>query len=230
MSVNIILGKGSKVSLSIPGSDSSVEPIAAIPTIGATGPAKGATEISIAALPSGVLIPSGAYLNFKQSNGAEKIARLTADAVGGDTTIEVAALAEAILSGATAAWPLRLRGRTNADLDRTGNRISSTSFDDDGYTTGLTASITNGLTTNGNWLPLDAGYATAEYAFNELMEIYIKLELPVPSRAYSKGRVYKGPAGITGMPLAVPADGVISGNIQMAFNGKPTIVDPVPVA
>lgn len=229
MSTNFVIGKGTKLYVYLPGADPTVEPVAATPTVGAAGSPKGATTVTIAPLPAGTLIPSGTYLNFQEANGAEKIARLTADAVGGDTALDVAPLPEAVGAGATADWPLRLRGRTNANLDRTGNRVTAITFDDDGYENGLTSSISNGLTTDGNWLPLDAGYATVEYAFNELKEVYIKLELPVPSSAYSKGRVYKGPASITGMPLAASADGVITGNVSLSLNGKPTIDDPVPI-
>jgi hypothetical protein len=124
---------------------------------------------------------------------------------------------------------LRLSGRTSANLDRSGNRTSAVDFDSDGYSTGLTTSIEQKLTLNGNWLPSDAGFATAEHAFAELREVYVWLELPRISDAYSKGRIYHGPASIDSLPLEVAADGIITGNIEITFNGRPSYTPDLPV-
>jgi hypothetical protein len=228
MASQIYTGKGAKIFIAPLPDGVDTEPVAATPTVATTAPAKGATTITITALPADVFIPAGVYLSFKDADGYEVLVKLTADAEGGDTTLTVAPLPEGIDIGAAAEWPLRLRGRTGADLDRSGNRVTTVTFDDDAYERGLTTTISLGLSMAGNWSPLDAGYASAELWFTEgKQQCYFFLELPNPrSTVFSKGRVYKGPGSITGMPLSVPADGIITGNIDAAFNGKPDTDEP----
>jgi hypothetical protein len=229
MSKSFIIGRGSSIKLALPGPDASVEPVAATVTLTAAA-AAGATSLSVSALPTGSRIPAGSFLQFVDSaTGKEVVVQVTATALATATTLTVAAIPEAIPNGSTAAWPVLLRARETANISRQGNRVTSFTFDNDGYEDGLTATITNGITANGNYLPLDAGYRLAEYAFLEFKEVYAWLELPPPSAAYAKGMTYKGRASITSIPLDIPADNIVKANIEMAFNGKPVIVQPVPV-
>jgi hypothetical protein len=188
-----------------------------------------ATITLSAAIGAGILIPAGTYLNFvAPTTGKEVLVQLTADAKTGDSALTVNTIPEAIAASSVATFPLRLRARTEANLDRKGNLTSAIDFDSDGYARGLTTSIEQTLSLPGNWLPLDAGFATAEYAFTELRPVYVWLTLPKISAAYSKGRVYHGPASITSLPLEVKADGVIGGNIELQFNGKPNYEPDTP--
>lgn len=221
---SFVIGKGTKVSIALLPVGSTVEPEKTTITLAAQAAkdVTGGATITVPALGAGVLIPSGSYLAFvAPTTGKSVLVQLTADAEATDTTLEVREIPEDIASGSVATYPLRLAGRTAANIGRSGNRVSSVDFDSDGYSTGLTASIEQMLELPGNWIPQDAGFATAEYAFGELREIYVWLELPKISAAYSKGRIYKGPCSITDLPLDVGADAIITGNISLAFNGKP---------
>lgn len=227
MSKSFIIGRGTKVFIAMPGPDASVEPVAGTVTLSAAA-TKGATSLSVTIAPSGVLIPVGSYLQFVAPNGKEVPVRVNAGATSSTTTLTVNAIPEDIPNASVAAWPVLLRARETANVSRQGNRVNSFTFDNEGYEDGMTASITNGITANGNYLPLDAGYRMVEEAFLNLKEIYAWIELPPPSSAYSKGAVYKGRASITSIPLDVPADNIVKANIEMAFNGKPTFLNPTP--
>lgn len=227
MSKSFIIGRGTKVFIAMPGPDASVEPVAGTVTLGAAA-TKGATSLTVTISPAGVLIPAGSYLQFVAANGKEVPVRVNAAATDTSTTLTVNAIPEDIPNGSVAAWPVLLRARETANVSRQGNRVNSFTFDNEGYEDGLTASITNGITANGNYLPLDAGYRMAEEAFLNLKEVYVWIQLPPPSSAYSSGAVYKGRASITSIPLDIPADNIVKANIEMAFNGKPTFLNPVP--
>lgn len=232
MATSFTLGKGTVVQIALLPVGSRVEPATRTITVGGTPVAKSASAgtIAVTALAAGEAIPAGTYLGFiAPVTGKTVVVQTTADVAAGATSIPVARVPETIAAASTAAYPLRLSGRTSANLGRSGTRTSAIDFDSSGYADGLTTSIEQTITLNGNWLPNDAGFATAEFAFTELREIFVWLELPKSSAAFSKGRVYKGAASITSLPLEVPADGIITGNIEVAFNGKPTVIDEVPV-
>lgn len=232
---SFVIGKGTKVKIALLPVGSRVKPQDTTLTTAASITAKdvdGAATITLsAALPAGTLIAAGNYLGFKApTTGATVLVQLAADAVAGDTDIDVVSIPEAIAASSVAEFPLRLSGRTNANLGRSGNRTSSVSFDDDGYSDGLTTSIEQTLSMGGNWLPTDAGFCTAELCLTELRESWIILELPKISDAYSKGRVYEGPGSITSLPLEIGADSIITGAIEATFNGKPLYTPDVPTA
>lgn len=231
MGTSFYTGKGVKLSIAPLPDGIETEPVAFSATTGATAAAKGATTISLAtAMPVGAFIPKDAYLNAVTPDGYEVLVQLNADAKAGDNTLTVRALDERVIAASTIAYPLKLRARTSADLDRSGNRTTTITFDDDAYESGQTTTISIGLNLQGNWSPLDAGYATAEHWFNEgYQQVFFWMELPNPrTTVYSKGKVYKGVGSITSMPLSAPADGIITGNIDAAFNGKPIMVNPTP--
>jgi hypothetical protein len=92
-------------------------------TVGVAGAAQNATSVPVAALtPSslyanttliaagGVLIPTGTVLYF----GGQKVAQLTADAKIGDTTLTVAALPTALVSGDVATYSALATEAVNA--------------------------------------------------------------------------------------------------------------------
>lgn len=231
---SFVIGKGSKVEFALLPLGSRVEPTPATLTIGVTPAAKDitapATITITTALPANVVIPAGSYLGFiAPTTGKTVVVQLASDAEAGDTALDVVSIPEEIAAASVAKYPLQLSGRTAANIGRSGKRISAVDFDSDGYEDGLTASISAKLELPGNFLPTDAGFTTAEYAFENLLEGYVWVTLPKSSSAYSKGRVYKAPASITDLPLDVPADGIITGKISIAVNGKLTRVDEVPV-
>lgn len=230
---SFVIGKGTKVSIALLPVGSTVEPEETTITLAAAASKDitGGATITVPALATGVLIPSGSYLAFvAPTTGKSVLVQLTADAEATDTSLAVREIPEDIANGSVAVYPLRLAGRTAANIGRSGNRVSSVDFDSEGYSTGLTASIESTLELPGNFIPTDAGFATCEHAFLELREIYVWLELPKISSLYSKGRIYKGPASITDLPLDVGADSIVTGNISLAFNGKPDYVPDEAVA
>lgn len=230
---SFVIGKGTIVEIAMVPAGSDVEPVRTTITLAAAAnkDIDGTATITVPALGAGVLIPAGSYLEFIAPTTGKSVAvQLTEDAAATDTTLTVREIPEDIASGSVAKYPLRLAGRKNANLGRSGNRVTSTDFDSDGYASGVVASIEQKLELPGNWTPTNAAYATAEYAFGELREIYLWLTLPKISDAYSKGRVYSGFASIVDMPLEDPADGPIVGNISLAFNGKPNYTPDVAAA
>ncbi len=234
MATSFVIGKGTKVRIALLPLGSEIEPIPAVLTIGVAAIAKDITDpatITLAsALPANFKAPAGSFVQFvAPTTGKSVLVQLKNDAVATETTLTVYSIPEEIAAASTAVYPLKLGGRTNANLSRSGNRTATVDFDSDGYSKGLTTSIENGITLNGNWLPQDAGFATAEFALQELRQVYIWVELPRISDAYSKGRIYHGPSSLTSIPLEIAADGVITGNIEASFEGKPNYDADTPV-
>lgn len=235
MTTSFLLGKGTKLEIAMLPEGSKVEPSPLTLTIGASAVAKDITSPAsiplTAALAAGKLIPAGSFLGFKApTTGKIVMVQLIEDAAAGDTELVVESIPEEIAGSSTATYPLRLSARTNANIGRSGNRVSSVDFDSGAFETGLTASISQTLEMNGNYLPNDAGFRTTEYAFTNLREVYIWVELPRSSAAYSKGKIYKGFASIGDLPIEIPADGIITGNVSLAINGEMQIVAETPVA
>lgn len=225
------LGKGTVCRVAMPPLGSTAFPDPLTLTTGATATAKGASAITLTpAIPANKQsIPAGSYLGFvAPTTGAVVVAQLTADLASGATTAAVVSLGEAIPASSVAVYPLRLSGRTGANIGRDGNRTEAIDFDSDGFASGLTSSISQTIELAGNYLPLDAGFLTMEYAFTALREIYFEIELTPVSAAYTKGKIYRGRASINSLPVEIPADGIITGNISLAVNGAMTIVPDVP--
>ena len=231
---SFVLGKGTIVEIALLPIGDATEPVRAVLATTNAITAKdiaSPAEITLsAALGAGVKIPAGSFLGFvAPTSGKSVLVQLIADALAGDTTLAVATIPEAIAASSVAKYPLRLSGRTAANIGRKANRTAVVDFESDGYSTGLTTRLEQTLDCPGNWLPTDAGFATAEYAITELRPIFLWVTLPKISDAYSKGRIYSGVASIIDLPLDVPADGVISGKASLNFEGKPAYTPDAPV-
>lgn len=232
---SFILGKGTQVEIAMLPVGGDTEPVrATITTTNSTSSKDidGSATITLsAALASGVTIPTGSFLGFvAPTSGKTVLVQLTADAKAGDSTLTVATIPEDIAASSVAKYPLKLSARKTANIGRSGKRETSVDFESGGFETGLTSSISQKLDFDGNYLPGDAGFATAEYAFLNLREVYYWVTLPKSSDSYTTGKIYKGFASITDLPLDVPADGIISGKISVACNGAPVIVPEVPTS
>lgn len=231
---NFVIGKGTQVRVALlPLGDRTTPGDVTLTTAG-TETAKDTTSPGVitlaAALGANILIPAGTYLTFKApTTGKEVTVQLVEDAVTDDSELAVNLIPEGIAASSIAKAPLILRGRTSANLNRSGKTTTSVDFDSAGYADGALTSIEQKIDIPGAWLPTDAGFATVEYAFQELREIYLWLELPKISAAYSKGKIYHGPALIENVGLESKADGIIDGKISVMFAGKPTIVNDTPV-
>jgi len=226
---NFSIGRGSKVLIALLPLGSSLEPVSASGTVDALV-AKGMTSIPLsAALPANTFIPAGTSLGFTSPTGKEVVARLTNNAIAGATSLSVLATPEEIADDSTFSYPLILKNRTEAGIERSADRESSSTFESEAWAEGLATGLSASISLPGNWSQLDPSYLTAEYAFNNLREIFVWIELPKPSDAYSKGKVYKGRASITGLPVTIPAAGIITGDIELEANGPFLPVEAVPV-
>lgn len=217
------LGRGTKIYIGLLPLNSTAEPTSA-PTIteDGTGVAAGATSIGLsAALGAGVFIPSGQYLTFTDSNDEATVVQLTDDAEAGDTSLTVAATQKAIAASATSEFPVRLRGRTAANLSSDGNLTEVTDFESDGYSRGIITSVGQSLDIPGNFLPDDAGVRTAQYSLREQRQVYLWLEQSQDIPGSTTGEQNKGPGSITSFGQDTPADGVMTANMGFTFFGKP---------
>lgn len=233
MATSFIIGKGTKVSVALLPVGGTTEPASVTLTVAGTAQAKDTTSpatITLSgAIAAGKLIPAGTFLGFvAPTTGKIVMVQLLADAEAGDTSLSVDVIPEEIAASSVAQFPLKLSARTAANIGRTGNRVESTDFDSGGFSTGLTTSVAQTLELPGNYLASDAGFRTAEYAFTNLREIYVWIELPKSSDAYTKGKVYKGRASITDLPIDIPADSIVTGSISVAINGELEVDEEVP--
>jgi hypothetical protein len=190
--------------------------------------AKNATSIPLE-VPVDGLIPKGQYFLFKDADGIERLAQLSADAVDGATSLTVYALPEAIADGATAEYPVRIQARTSASVARSASLQSTITFDSGAERDGTTTSRERGLSAGGNYLHFDAGLRTAEFAFENDLEVWIMRELPPPTGAYSVGKTTEGPAAITSLPDEAPADNFITQGFEAAFLGTCIESPPKPI-
>lgn len=224
-----IIGRGSEVTIALlePGVREEVVPQTI--TVGITEAAALATTITVTALtePLVASLLSPVFLAFEDAvTGGERFVKVTAPAADGATTLTVEPLKRAIAPASTARHPVKLQARTSADLSTTANDITSSTFDQDGYVDGIVASIGYGLSCPGNFIQLDAGFRTAFFAFNEFREVWVTLKMPTPGGGYTSGYIFKGAASVTDLPIADPADGVISANATFSFRGKLIIEEP----
>jgi len=200
-------------------------PVAPAPT------AKGANSIPVAALGVGVRIPSGTYLDFKSgATGKVVSVRLSADAVAPATSLSVFATPAIIAAGSIAEYPPVLLKRTAIEFSLTGDLASQNSLEDEAWEE-------NVLTTKGADISLPGAFTrTAGYlnAREQLVEgdgkVFFWIENLPPNTDYAKGEIIKGVATIKDMPLSIPADGFIQGDVMLRLDGKPEIVPPVPTA
>lgn len=229
MANQFIIGRGTEVTIALlqPGIREEVVPQTI--TVGATEAAALATTITVAPLTEPLFASetSPVFLAFEDAvTGGERFVKVTAPAADGATTLTVAPLKRAIAPASTGQYPVKLQARTSADLTPTTNNVTSTTFDESGFVDGIVASLEYGLSCPGNFLQLDAGLRTALFALNEFREVWVTLKMPNPGAGYTSGYIFKGAASVTGLPIADPADGIITANLDFSFRGKITTVEP----
>lgn len=193
--------------------------------VGTGGADAAATTIpvSTAGLTSTIYAPF--YISFTAASGLEYLARVTADIDPGDTGLTVEPLPAAVPAAATASFPFRLKNRTSANLSDSDSQADIMIFENNGWRDQVTTILGNGLELPGHYSPKDAGWKCCWEARQNFKEIYWKLVLPVPE-GYTTGHIFEGFGGVT-MPIEVPADGIISGNITVTSRGPVTVTEPV---
>lgn len=192
---------------------------------GAGGADVGDTSIPVSTTGLTGIIYAPFWIGFVAASGLEMLAKVTADVEPGDTALTVEALAEAIPATATGAFPLKLKNRTAANLSDSDSQADVMVFENNGWRDQVTTMLGNGLELPGHYSPKDPAWKTCWDARQNFDEIYWRLELPTPD-GYTSGHIFEGFGGVT-MPIEVPADGIISGNITVTSRGPVTIIEPV---
>lgn len=168
------------------------------------------------------------WLVFTDTTGKEDLVKVTSDIPVGATSLTVVATKRAIASGATAPYPVTLRNRTNANLTSDDSQSDIMSFDNAGWKDSITTLLGNGVSANGYFSSNDPGFRTVKHCRDNFKELYVELELPKPGcdNTYTKGYIFKGFAGVNGVPIEIPADNIINCNLEFKYRGPVTTVEP----
>lgn len=223
-----VIGRGSVVTVALLPKGSRAEIVEQTITLGAAA-AVNATSLTVAALaePLTASATDPLFLSFVDAvDETDRFVKVTAPAADGATSLTVTALKKALATASTAQYPARLQARTSASINSNANNIDSITFDSSGYGDGVISQVSFSVSCPGNYLPLDAGFRTCLFAFQEFREVWLTVKTPVPE-GYTSGYVYKGAASVTNCPLEIPADGLISCNLEFSWRGKIEIVEPV---
>jgi hypothetical protein len=222
-----ILGRETKVTISLLKKRKRVKPVAQTLTVGATAAAKGATAITVAALTGE--IPEGQFLLFIDANGVERLCQLSADAAVGATTLAVTALAEAIPGGATAEFPVELFDRTAADISESFNLAEVYTLNTGGNKDGAITGSSKTISLPGIYYHYNAGAQTAAYAAGLGRELWLAVEYAPPNDSFIRGEINEGPFLLTGKNKASPQDNFLTFDMDGEFVGNPIVVPPQPV-
>ncbi|MBW4648911.1 MAG: hypothetical protein KME06_09435 [Kastovskya adunca ATA6-11-RM4] len=224
-----IRGKDVKITIALLGKKPGdrIKPTPETLAIGAAGPAKGATTITLAGAPTNV-IQSGQRLLFVDEDGNEFIAVVSAKPTS--TALSVRALDEAIPPGATAQFPVKMWDRTDSGVDRSYNMASVNHYDDGGTRDGVSTGSEKNISLPGIYYEKNAGLITCLHAADQGIPIWIRRELPPPSDAFSTGRVIEGAGLITGAPDSAPTDNFVTMDLNASFVGDVLEVSPLAVA
>ncbi len=196
-------------------------------TIGAAV-AKAATSITLDAALT-VPVDAGNWLLFVDSNGLEYLAKVTADADSGASTLTVKALDEAIPDTATAKFPSELYDRSAVNIARTYNNQEVFTLNTGGDRQAVATTSTKNATAPGFWYWHNPGYRTCKEAAESKKPVWLFVEYEPPSAAFAKGIIVSGKAIITSRPTDSPANGFLSGDLNFEFTGPVSEADPVPV-
>lgn len=190
--------------------------------------AKGATTITLSSALTGDINPDQ-YLCFADSDGIERLARVTAKASVGATALTVAPLDQAIGGGAAAEFPPYLWDRTDASIDRSYSNSSVTTYNTGEDRDGVPSGAEKNITVPGLYYHYNAAYQTAYRAANTGSYIHVRVIDPVPNDDFRQGRATNSRALVTSAPSAAPQDGQVSADLNIAFMGAVVETDPIPV-
>lgn len=228
MGQQVIIGRGTKVFVARPPSVDFRGVLTPQTITATTGAAASATTITVTALTQPISASANypSFLTFTHPDtGVERLAVLTETADIGDTTLTVEPLKREIPAGAQATNPVVLSARTSTNFTPSLNNIDVQTFDNSGYADGLVTGASFASSAPGNFLPLDAGLLTCQEAVKQFANVYLEIRLKAPE-GYASGWEYKGIAGVTGFPIEVPADAVITASPDFAWRGEPKILRP----
>lgn len=226
----ITKGKVTKVYGALLGSGDRAQPANVAVTTTALA-AKGATALTITDIATGLgtsTIRAGQYLGFVDADDKLYIAQVTADYTAG-VSLTVAALPEAIPSGAEAVWPTPFKLRTDSAINFSTDVQDVNTYDHSVNGDASPGASTVEITLSGEYSPYDPGYLTAAYAQRNSLEMWVIRELGNPNASsFTKGKVTAGAALITSREEPAPNDGNVSANVTARFVGDVIEADPVP--
>ena len=173
-------------------------------TVTASAAIATATSITVTATTSA--IPAGQWLAFKNpTTGVESLAKLTAAAAIGATTLTVAALENAIANSSTAIYPPEFTGRDNAGANETYNVEKFSSFNTGGFEDGVFTGGSASIDLSGLFFEFDPVFRTIVDQAPLGREFEVTVQYPSPGAGYTKGRkrIFKVLFNKKEMPTAV---------------------------
>jgi len=180
----------------------------------ATGGATLAAETITVTETISALIPANSFLQFYNlTTGEEYIAQLTADVSSG-SELAVRPLKAAIPEAAVAQNPGYLWDRSDASVDRSYNRATTSTFNTGGDEDGVITGASRTMSLPGIFYDKNAGYLNALWAAEQGREIYVQ-------RQINGVLDMEGPCVVTAAPSTAPVDGNVSADLTLAFQGKP---------
>jgi len=194
-----------------------------------TTAAKGAVALTLATATSATSVfVANTFINVITPQGKELLVQISADTIGAVTTIPVVALPAAIPTGSTFQYPLRLRFRKTSDVTRNAKTVDTIDFDSGGYGTTVVTSLSYDLKLDGDYPALDSGYKSLDYCSDNFQKIYVWLILPNPDASvYQSGELITGICDVGNTPINIPADGLITANVELKPQGRLGRIPPV---
>lgn len=228
--INIRIGQGTKVFARLLEDGILTEPEEGITgetrTISAAA-ATGDEALTLGSAISGFVLPKGSFYEAKNPTTGAIVPFQLAEKASSGTGLVTEPLILPIASGSTFNSILRLTGRQKAGIDRKANIVNVTTFDTDGDQLGRAVGRSYSINFEGIYSQLDAAYNTIEYAYKNALYIWFYIQLTPPDTRFSIGKIYKGVGIIEGLPIDIPADGLLQGNITLQGSGALQEVLPV---
>lgn len=162
-------------------------------------------------------IMAGQYLLFTNTTtGAEYLVKVAANVAAGTSVTIATAVSGGIPDGCKATFPAYLWDRSAADVDRSYNRATFSTFNTGGDEDGLITGAARTFTTPGMYYGKNDGYFTALHAAENGLEVWVQ--------RITGDTIIEGAAVVTAAPSASPVDGMVSADLTFAFQGKPAEV------
>lgn len=193
------------------------------------------TSISVTATTNTLTVPASTnkpvYILFVDPvTGREVPVAVVADIATGATTLTIAAgsLKFPLAAASVAEYPVRLSARSNANFSPKIAQVEVDSFDNDGWDDFVQTGRGGTLTAQGPYLPLDPGWRTVLWNWQNFGKFYAQLIFPPPGceNVYTTGHTVSGVVMCTNQPIEAGAKAIIQSNIDLQFCGPITWTDP----
>lgn len=222
--VNIKIGQGTKLFIRLLEEGLNTEPaegLTGTPLIISAAGAAAAVSLTLsAAISGGTILPAGAYYTAVNPTTGAEVPFQVATRVTTGTTVAVSPLILPIAASSTFNSIQRLTGRTKAGVERKAKVENLVTFDTDGDQIGRAVGRSFSINFEGIYSQIDAAYNTVEYAYKNGLYVWFYIQMTPPDARFITGKIYKGVGIIEALPVEIPADGFLKGNISMQGYGK----------